>query len=52
MAYERGSGCQSGVILSWRSRGGEDISEVRKRSSVGISVACETNTSAETKALS
>ena len=52
MAYERGSGCQSGVILLWGSRSGEDISEVSKIGSVGISMACETNSSAETKALS
>jgi len=52
MAYERGSGCQSGVILSWRSRGGEDISDVCKCNSVRIPGAGETNTSAETKALS
>ena len=49
MAYERGSGCQSSAILLWRSRSGEDISEVCKSGSVGIPVACRTNLSAQTK---
>ena len=36
MAYKRGSGRPSFVILLWRSRGGEDISEVCKSSSIEI----------------
>ena len=34
MAYKRGSGCPSCVILLWGSRGREDISEVCKSSSI------------------
>ena len=37
MAYKRGSGCPPCVILLWGSRGGEDISEVRKSSFFEIS---------------
>ena len=39
MAYGRGSDCPSCVILLWRSRGGEDISEVCKSSS--LEMACK-----------
>ena len=40
MAYGRRSECSSCAILLWRSRGGEDISEVCKSSS--LEIACKT----------
>ena len=51
MAYKRGSGCQSCVILLQGSRDGNDIpvSEVCKSSTVEI--ASKTNLSSETQAL-
>jgi len=48
MAYKRGSGCPSPVILLRGSRGGEDVSEVCGGS---LKIARETNLTPETKAL-